>query len=314
MIASAQEIDTGRCRVPRYSDRAIRALACRLRRDDATQPHLMRPRLPEQLVDVATRAGAVSFGVRRIGEMNEVLAVEQSRHHVLTAAAGNRFAPIRKIRITHVAGHRSAGLHRCEIHRCEPGDLAVPRCVERVVLRAIENAILICITRKHEFNGLAPHAARCCAGSHHPCTSDARGTHAGWCRTVHRLPVRRSRDSRSGRIPRGTRPEINQFASRSFKAGEDPQAMHILPHMRAGARTAVRSFPSVEPAVVKPPARCSRGGRDRHKGPVQQPVGEREVVRVSRHRLVMCMSCVRFKIVRERPRHRHCQSAWHTSV
>ena len=84
------------------------------------------PSLAEDLVDLAAVVGADGLGVRRVGALEEVLAVEELVDQVLCSRA-RRWPALRGERlVAHLAGHRLARPQGRDVERAEPGDLPEP--------------------------------------------------------------------------------------------------------------------------------------------------------------------------------------------
>ena len=103
-------------------------------RQYSAQPDLEGPALPEDLVDLAAVVRADAAEVVLVGNLVVVFAVEQFAIEVAAAAFEDLAGRLGEFRVAHLMGHLLAGPQRRQVQRAEPGDLAEPGLVERVVL------------------------------------------------------------------------------------------------------------------------------------------------------------------------------------
>ena len=241
----------------------------------------MRVALAEDLVDVAALVRVGRFGMLGIDDLDEVLAVVETRDHALRAALGERARLVGERIVVHGARHRFAGAQRGEVERARPRDLAVPGCVERVVLLAVEDAALFrvaCDQGLQRALDARPDALQELVVGRHMMLAQRAQDRAG-------LPVDRHAPVVLGAIVDDARvvverePEVDHLARRSLERGERArESLRVLPHVRARPAAAVRALVGVEAAVVEAIAGRARGDRGVQERALEEPPGQRRVV------------------------------------
>ena len=109
--------------------------------EDSSQSDLIGPALAEDLVDLAAVVRADALDVVLVGNLDVVFAVEQFPVDVLAAALGDLPHLSGEGFVAQLLGHLLARPGGGHVERAEPGDLAEPGLVERVVLRPFEQSL-----------------------------------------------------------------------------------------------------------------------------------------------------------------------------
>lgn len=118
--------------------------------EQATEAELKRLALAEDLINLAAPGGADVVAVA-VGELDELLVgVEELVADSVRAGLRNR-AELRGERsVAHTERNLLACLARREVEAAEPRDLAIQVGIERVVLRAFEDAVRVGIAIRDE--------------------------------------------------------------------------------------------------------------------------------------------------------------------
>ena len=108
---------------------------------DSPQADLESPALSKDLVDFAAVVRADGVDVALVRDLEVIFAVEKLAIEI-AAAAGEDFAGrLCERRVADFAGHLLARPQGRQVKRAEPGDLAEPGLIERVVLGALDQAL-----------------------------------------------------------------------------------------------------------------------------------------------------------------------------
>ena len=109
--------------------------------EDPAQADLVGPALAEDLVDLTAVVRPDALRVPGIGDLEIVFTVEQFLVDALAASLEDLPHLSRERGVPDLAGHLLAGPNGSRIQRTEPGDLAEPGLIERIVLRAGEQPV-----------------------------------------------------------------------------------------------------------------------------------------------------------------------------
>ena len=248
-------------------------------RQDAAQPDLEGPALPEDLVDLATVVRADAADVVLVGNLVVILAVEQFAIEVAAAALEDLADRSREFGVAHFTGHLLAGPQCRQVERAEPGDLAEPGLVERVVLGPFDETFALVHVDQALHGQLDPRPEFLEQGGVVGHLVFAIGAEDAAGLAIDRQPGPFAAMVDHARARVLCRAEIGPLAEIALQLGK--QAGHgvgVVPDVRAGAFAAADALPAVEPARRK--AMRGRGGQDRRvqERAIEEPVGKRRIV------------------------------------
>ena len=124
--------------------------------DHLTNADLIGPGLAENLIDVAAFVGTHFGRLRGIADLDiiSVFLAPAKLVEVRHALLENRGTLVCKLRVAIFAGHDFTGLERGVIHAIDPRHDARPVGIQRVVQRAVKDAVVILVGSDHALDGL----------------------------------------------------------------------------------------------------------------------------------------------------------------
>ncbi len=221
------------------------------RAQNPAQADLERPVLAEDLVDLAAVIRADGLRMCGIGALDEVAVriVPELIDEVLRPAVRQQPALRGKRFVAQLAGHRLARGQGRDVERAQPGNLAEPLGIERVVLRSFEQAVAVGVVADQILE-------RCLDPGPEPLQECRVGRHlvlAIGSQDVSRLAVHRGPDRLLGpvtddaglRVEADARRIIDLLAEDPLQLREKPgDRMGVMPDVCARARRNNRHLPS----------------------------------------------------------------------
>ena len=198
---------------------------------------------------MAADPGVDDVRVVRIDLLDEVLARPQRRREDLRSSARQLPAGLRERCIADLVGHLRTGQQCRDVHAGYPGDLAVPDCIERVRLRAVDDPIGTGVVADEKLQrqldpgpialqegGIRRHLMLTIRAQNRAALTVGGPTHVGLGAESHLARVSVEADS-----------EVHPLAGIPFQIREKSgDRLGVVPHVLARAGTAIDAFPPVE--------------------------------------------------------------------
>ena len=241
---------------------------------------MKRPALPEDLVNLAARAGIDRVEMFRVNLVDEILAVEKLRDEIFPARFKNAATLPRELRVARFIGHFRRRRERREIQPAQPRHRPEPIGVERVVLVALDEAVVVGVLGDEPLRGqldLRPVAFEKFRVRRHLMFAQRAQNrprlrvHGG---NIVELAAKMNRP-----VGLCARPKSMLSRVLAFQFGKQPRRrMGIMINMAAGSLATAHAFPAVKPPVRKTETRG--GGEDGgvQKRPVQKPERQRRII------------------------------------